>query len=443
MSSKVTKLSSNQVKLDFVVEPEVFEKGIAKAYNVIRNRVNIPGFRKGKAPRKVIELHYGPEIFYDDAFEAIFPDVYREAINEHNVEPVDRPQIEVSKMESGEPLEFSATVYVSPDVELGQYKGVPAVKRVADVTDDDVNAEIERAREKAARFIDVTDRPAKLDDEVDIDYKGFCEGEQFEGGTAEGHKLVLGSGSFIPGFEEQLVGKNVGEEVDVNVTFPEEYHAENLKGKPAVFHVKINAIQEKELPAIDDDFVKEVSEFDTVAEYKTSIRENLTKQAEERADAAFENEVIEEVVDASKVDIPEAMIEDQIDSMIRDFEMRLAYQGMKMDDFLKYSGQTREQMREYYKEEAAGHVKNRLVVSAIRKAEGIEGTPEEIDKEMEKYAESSKKSLEDFKSGLTEEDRKYFAEAVAIRKTIDMLKAEAKEDEVHEAEETEKAEQND
>jgi len=311
-------------------------------------------------------------------------------------------------------------------VELGQYKNLGIVKTVDEVTDDDVNAEIERARERSARWVEITDRPAKLDDQVNIDYAGFDGDEQFDGGTAQNHELILGSGSFIPGFEDQLVGAKVGDELDVNVTFPEQYHAENLAGKPVVFKVKVNGIREKELPALDDDFVTEVSETaNTVDEYKAEIRERLEKAADERGEAAFENEVIETVCENAKVDIPDAMIEDQIDNMLRDMEMRMMYQGMKLDDYFKYTGQTREQMREMYKPQAEERVLSQLVVEAVKKAENIEATDEEIEAEIAKYAEQGKMEVEKFKENLSDSDREYFAEAAAVRKTIDFLKANA------------------
>ncbi len=294
------------------------------------------------------------------------------------------------------------------------------------MTDDDVNAEIERARDRSARWVEIEDRPAKLDDQVNIDYAGFNGDEQFDGGTAQGHELILGSGSFIPGFEDQLVGHKVGEEVEVNVTFPEQYHAEELAGKPVVFKVKINGIREKEMPALDDDFVTEVSETaNNVEEYKAEIRANLEKAADERAEAAFENEVLEKVCENAKVDIPAAMIDEQIDNMLRDMEMRMAYQGMKLDDYFKYTGQTREQVRDMYKPQVEERVLGQLVIEAVKKAENIEATEEETDAEMAKYAEQSKKSLEDFKKMLSDSDREYFAEAAAVRKTIDFLKANA------------------
>ena len=423
MQTTYEKLSSNKVKLSFVVESEKFEDAIRKAYRKNVGRINIPGFRRGKAPQKVIELHYGESIFYEDAIDELFPELYRQACEEHGVNPVDRPELNVDQIGKGQELKFSVEVFVSPDVTLGEYTHLGIEKTADEVTDDDVNAEIERARDRASRYIEITDRAAKLDDQVNIDYKGFVGEEQFEGGTAEGHNLVLGSGAFIPGFEDQLVGAEVGQELDVNVTFPEQYHAENLAGKEAVFHVKVNGIQEKEMPALDEDFVKEVSETaNTVDEYKAEIREKLEKAADERAENAFENSLIEAIVENAEMDIPEAMVEEQITSMLRDMELQLMYQGLRMEDYLKYSGSTMEQMREMYKESATERVKTRLTLEAIMKQENIEATEEEIDVEIAKMADQRRSSLEDFKATLSDDDKTYFKQVASMQKTVKFLK---------------------
>ena len=423
MTSTFEKLSSNKVKLNFTVEPEKFEEGIKKAYQKMVKKINIPGFRRGKAPMKVIEAHYGESVFYEDAFDAIFPEIYQAALTEHNVDVVDRPELDVEQIGRGKELKFSVEVFVRPDVTLGAYKNLGIVKTVDEVTEDDVKAEIERARDRASRWIEVTDRAAKLDDQVNINYAGFLGEEQFAGGTAENHDLILGSGSFIPGFEDQLVGAEIGSDVDVNVTFPEQYHSEELAGKAVVFHVHVNSIREKEMPELDEDFVKEVSETaNTVEEYKAEIRERLEKQAENRAETAFENEVIEKVCENAEVDIPEAMIEEQIDNMLRDMEMRMMYQGMKLDDYFKYTGQTREQVREMYKAPAEERVKTQLVVAAVMKAEEIKADEAEIDVEIGKYAEQNKKSLDEFKAMLSDGDKEYFSEIASLQKTIAFLK---------------------
>ncbi|MDO5322521.1 MAG: trigger factor [Clostridia bacterium] len=423
MTTTYEKLSSNKVKLNFTVEPEKFEEGIKKAYQKMVKKINIPGFRRGKAPMKVIEAHYGESVFYEDAFDAIFPEIYQAALTEHNVDVVDRPELDVQQIGRGKELKFSVEVFVRPDVTLGEYKNLGIVKTVDEVTEDDVKAEIERARDRASRWIEVTDRAAKLDDQVNINYAGFLGEEQFQGGTAENHDLILGSGAFIPGFEDQLVGAEIGADVDVNVTFPEQYHSEELAGKAVVFHVHVNSIREKEMPELDEDFVKEVSETaNTVDEYKAEIRERLESQAENRAESAFENEVIEKVVENAEVDIPEAMIEEQIDNMLRDMEMRMMYQGMKLDDYFKYTGQTREQVREMYKGPAEERVKTQLVVAAVMKAEEIKADEAEIDAEIAKYAEQNKKSMDEFKAMLTDGDKEYFSEIASLQKTIAFLK---------------------
>lgn len=421
MSSTFEKLTSNKVKLNFVVSAEDFDKALATAYSKNVKRFNIPGFRRGKAPRHVIEMHYGPSVFFEDAFDEIFPVVYSEAIKEHSVEPVDRPELDVTQIEKGKDLIFSVEVFVRPDVVLGDYKNLEAKKVVDKVTDDDVSAEIERARDRNSRFVEVTDRPARLDDQVNIDYAGFDGDNQFAGGTAKGQELVLGSGHFIPGFEDQLVGATVGQDVDVNVTFPEEYHEKSLAGKPVVFHVHVNGIREKEVPALDDEFAKDMG-FDTLDEYKADVKANLIKRNEERAETAFENEVVEKAVATCEMDIPNGMVEEAIDNMLRDMEMRLMYQGMKLDDYFKYTGQTREQVREMYREQAAERVKSQLALEAIRDAEKIEATEEEIDAEIAKLADSRKKSLEDMKKQLTDGDKEYFKQAATMNKVVEFLK---------------------
>ena len=421
MSSTFEKLTSNKVKLNFVVSAEDFDKALATAYSKNVKRFNIPGFRRGKAPRHVIEMHYGPSVFFEDAFDEIFPVVYSEAIKEHSVEPVDRPELDVTQIEKGKDLIFSVEVFERPDVVLGDYKNLEAKKVVDKVTDDDVSAEIERARDRNSRFVEVTDRPARLDDQVNIDYAGFDGDNQFAGGTAKGQELVLGSGHFIPGFEDQLVGATVGQDVDVNVTFPEEYHEKSLAGKPVVFHVHVNGIREKEVPALDDEFAKDMG-FDTLDEYKADVKANLIKRNEERAETAFENEVVEKAVATCEMDIPNGMVEEAIDNMLRDMEMRLMYQGMKLDDYFKYTGQTREQVREMYREQAAERVKTQLALEAIRDAEKIEATEEEIDAEIAKLADSRKKSLEDMKKQLTDGDKEYFKQAATMNKVVEFLK---------------------
>ena len=422
MTSTFEKLSSNKVKLNFTVEPEKFEEGIKKAYQKMVKKINIPGFRRGKAPMKVIEAHYGESVFYEDAFDAIFPELYQAALTEHNVDVVDRPELDVQQIGRGQELKFTVEVFVRPDVTLGEYKNLGIVKTVDEVTEDDVKAEIERARDRASRWIEVTDRAAKLDDQVNINYAGFLGEEQFAGGTAENHDLILGSGSFIPGFEDQLVGAEIGSDVDVNVTFPEQYHSEELAGKAAVFHVKVNSITATELPELDDDFAQD-NGFDSFADYKASIEKELNERAETNYNVSIENALIEAAVQNAEMDIPEAMITEQTQYILRDMEYRMMYQGLRMEDYLKYTGQTREALAEQYKGEAEHRVKIELTLEAIRNAEGLEPNEEEVDAQIAKQAERMGQELEAFKAGLTEEQKSYLVDTAAIQKVCDLLKA--------------------
>ena len=427
MASTMERLSSNKVRFTINVAAEKFDEGLNIAYRKLVKRINIPGFRRGKAPMRVIENYYGPSVFYEDALEAVFPEAYSEAVKEAGVTVVDQPSIDVTQIGRGQELIFTAEVFVSPEVTLGEYKNLGIEKAPIDVTDDDVDAEIDRVRDRNSRWEEVTDRPAKLDDQVNLDYEGYCDGEQFDGGTATGSDLVLGSGTFIPGFEEALVGATVGQELDVNVTFPEDYSSKDLAGKPATFKCKINSIRVKELPALDEDFVKDVSEnANTVEEYKAEIRDRLVKAAEDRADAAFENEIIEAITEKAEIDIPDAMIEDALDDVMRDMQLQMAYSGMRMEDFYKYTNQTEAQVRSMYKPQAEQRVRNRLVLEAIRKAENIEATDEEVEAEIAKYAEQSRRTVEEFKKTLNDTAMQNFRDAASIQKTVDFLKANAK-----------------
>ena len=427
MASTMERLSSNKVRFTINVAAEKFDEGLNIAYRKLVKRINIPGFRRGKAPMRVIENYYGPSVFYEDALEAVFPEAYSEAVKEAGVTVVDQPSIDVTQIGRGQELIFTAEVFVSPEVTLGEYKNLGIEKAPIDVTDDDVDAEIDRVRDRNSRWEEVTDRPAKLDDQVNLDYEGYCDGEQFDGGTATGSDLVLGSGTFIPGFEEALVGATVGQELDVNVTFPEDYSSKDLAGKPATFKCKINSIRVKELPALDEDFVKDVSEnANTVEEYKAEIRDRLVKAAEDRADAAFENEIIEAITEKAEIDIPDAMIEDALDDVMRDMQLQMAYSGMRMEDFYKYTNQTEAQVRSMYKPQAEQRVRNRLVLEAIRKAENIEATDEEVEAEIAKYAEQSRRTVEEFKKTLNDTAMQNFKDAASIQKTVDFLKANAK-----------------
>ena len=349
MSTNFEKISSNKVKLTFVVPAEDFDKALNQAYLKDRSKINVPGFRKGKAPRAVIERMYGEGVFYDDALDAIFPALYAEAIKEHNIDVVDRPQVDVQEIGAGKELKFTAEVFVRPDVTLGEYKNLTVeVEPKEVVTEDEIQARISQDQQKGARTIDVTDRGVDYTDTVNLDYAGSVDGVPFEGGTAQGQTLKIGSGAFIPGFEEQMVGMTVGEEKDLNVTFPEKYHAENLAGKNAVFHVKVNSITKTELPELDDDFAQD-NGFDTFDAYKADVAKKLQEIADTNYDVEIENALIEKAVANAQMDIPAAMIDDQLNYVMRDVEYSMMRQGLRMEDYLKYTGQTREQMAQQYR----------------------------------------------------------------------------------------------
>ena len=421
MSTTVEKISSNKVKLSFDIDAAKFDEAMGKAYIKVRGQIAIPGFRKGHAPRKMIENMYGEGVFYDEAFELIFDEVYGPAIDENKLEVVDRPQVDIQQIGTGKNLQFTCEVFVKPDVTLGEYKGVEVKKEHTLVTEDDVNAEIEKERNKQAAEVSVDDRAVAEGDTVNLDYSGSVDGVKFAGGTAENQTLKIGSHTFIPGFEEQMVGMTIGEEKDLNVTFPTEYHAEELAGKEAVFHVKVNGITETQLPALDDDFAKDISEFDTLDAYKADVRAKLEAQAAERDNNAFTNAVIEKVMANATVEIPDAMVERQIDSMVRNFEARLAQQGLKLADFMKYTGQDEKSFRNQYRDQAEKSVRANLVLEAVENVEKFEAAEEEIDAEIEKFAKQIGQNVEDLKKNLTEGDREYFKADVIRDKAVKFL----------------------
>ena len=425
MSYTVEKIASNKVKLSFVESAESFDAAVEKAYLKDRSKINVPGFRKGKAPRKLIENMYGEGVFYDDAFELVAQPAYEEAIKAENLQVVDRPQVDVQQIGAGQDLKFTLEVFVKPDVTLGEYKGVAVEKNVEKVTDEAVDARIQNDVERASTTQDVTDRAVENGDIVNLDYAGSVDGVAFEGGTAQGQSLTIGSGMFIPGFEEQMVGMNIGEERDLSVKFPEQYHADNLAGKDAVFHVKVNGIQTKVRPELDDDFAADVSEFDTFEAYKANIVADLEKNAADRAEANLEDALVQKVVDAADCDIPDAMIQDEITTMLREMEMRMMYQGIRFEDYLKYTGQTLDQVRENYKPEAANRVKTQLVLEAVAKAENIVPTDEDVDEAIAEQAKRVNRDVEEFKASLSEQQKEYLKETAGIKKVIDFLKANA------------------
>ena len=422
------KLEGSKVKLTIEVSAEQFEAATQKAYQKAGKRFNVPGFRKGKAPRKVIENMYGPLAFFDDAFDIVYPEAYQAAIAEQGVEPVDRPDVSIETLPDGEnPLVFSLVVAVKPEVELGAYKGIEVEKRAYNVTDDEVDAAIAQLQEGVARMVDV-DRPVENGDTVNLDYSGSVDGVKFDGGTAQGQTLTIGSGQFIPGFEEQMVGMAVGEEKDIEVTFPEEYHAEQLAGKKAVFAVKVNGIQVKELPALDDEFAKDVSEYDTLEALREAKRKELLEQAEKNAKIEKENDVVRKAVENATVEIPDAMVERQIDSFLQDLGYRLQMQGISLEDYLKYTNSEISALRDQYRADAALRVKSQLVLEAIGKAEAIEAATEEISDKVAEYAKQfGNMTAEDFEKNLQPDDRQYFADQVVVEKTLALLVDSAKE----------------
>ena len=425
MSATVEKLSSNQVKLTVTVSAQDFEQAMNAAYGKLKGRLTVPGFRKGKAPRKIIENYYGAGVLVEEAFNTVLPDSYDKAVEETGIKPVAQPEIDLENIGAGEDCVYTATVYVRPEVTLGEYKGIAVPAAKWEVKPEQVQAEIDRAAERVSRMVEVTDRAAQNGDSTNINYAGTVDGVAFAGGTAENQNLVLGSGMFIPGFEDQVVGMNIGEERDINVTFPEEYQAKELAGKAAVFHVKLNSISYKEMPEINDDFAKDVSEFDTLDEYKADIEKRIGEQEKNAAEQTRTDKIIEKVCENATVDIPQPMVERAIDQRVNEMNMRMSYQGLKMEDFLKYTGQTMEQLRQTYADAARKQVLAEVVLDAIRTAEGIDATAEEVDAEIAKYAESAEKSVEDIKATLSAGDMEYFTEMVKTQKTIDLVVAAA------------------
>lgn len=424
MSSKILKKEKNLVTIEFTVTPEEFENAVNKAYLKVKNNINVQGFRKGKAPKHIIEKKYGKEIFYDDALDFAVQEVYPKAVKELNLDVIDSPKVDISKFEVGEDIVLTADVEVMPEVELSEYKGVEVEKTEINVTDEDVERELKAIQEKNARLVEINDRPVQNGDFLTIDYAGFVGEEQFEGGTAENQSLEIGSNTFIPGFEEQLIGKNKDEEVKVNVTFPEEYHSEDLKGKDAVFNVTIHEIKSKELPEIDDEFAKDVSEFDTLEELKEDTKKNLVQKADDQSKVANDNNVVTKIVNDANVDIPEVLIEREIDYLGRNYEQQFRQQGFtgpEYDDIIKNFVN---QYKEGARTQAEFNVKAELVLEAIIKKENIIISEEELAKEVEEVAKSynvEEERLEAFKESLLQSSKSYIEETLRKRKVIEML----------------------
>ena len=417
MSVQVEKLEKNMAKLTIEVPAEEFDAAIEKAYQKNKNKINLPGFRKGKAPRKMIEKMYGVGIFYEDAANFVIPTAYDKAAAECGEEIVSQPDIDVVQIEAGKAFIFTAEVALKPVVTLGEYKGLEVEKSVVEVKEEEVDAEINKEREKNARVTDVDDRGVENGDMIKLDFDGSVDGVPFEGGKAENYPLTIGSGSFIPGFEEQLIG----EEVTVNVTFPEEYHAESLKGKAAVFACKVNEIKVKELPEADDEFAQEVSEFDTIAEYKDDIRANLLKNKEAAAKREKENKVVEAAAANASMDIPEAMVKEQVRRMINDFAARIQQQGITMEQYMQFTGMTPDKMQEQMKPEAEKRITNSLVLEAIVKAENIEISDEAVEAELVKMAEAYKMELDKIKEFMGDAEKEQIKNDLAIQAAVELI----------------------
>ena len=426
MKAELIKKEGNKVTFNLTVDNDKFEAAVNKAYNKNKGKFNVQGFRKGKAPRKLIEAQYGKEVFYNDAIDLILPEVYPQALDTLNIDPIDRPALDVQEISKDNGLVMLIEVEVKPEFELGNYKGIEISKVENTVTDEDVEARLQEMVNRNARLVSVEDRTIENGDTAVIDFEGFENGVAFEGGKGENHNLVIGSNSFIPGFEDQLVGKKAGEEVEVNVTFPEQYHAENLAGKPAVFKVKINDVKVKEVPALDDEFAKDTTEFETLAELRADVKVKAEEEAKNRADAEMRNTLVEKVAENTEVEVPNAMVETQIDNMIMELNYQLQYQGLNLQQLLQMTGRSIEELRNERREDAARLVKSSLVLEAIAKAEGIEVSEEELTEELEKMASMYRMEVEQLKSSLRETDLEDIKGQLKIRKTIDLLLENAK-----------------
>ena len=426
MSVQVEKLEKNMAKLTIEVSAAEFEKALEDAFLKNKNKISVPGFRKGKVPRQMVEKMYGPEIFYEDAANALIPDAYSKALDECEEDIVSSPEIDVTQIEKGKSFIFTAKVALKPEVKLGKYKGVKVEAAEVTVTDEEVDAKIEKERENNARTIEVTDRPVKDGDMTVLDFEGFVDGVAFDGGKGENYPLTIGSGAFIPGFEEQLVGAEIGKEVEVNVTFPEDYQAEELKGKAAVFKCTIKEIKEKELPALDDEFASEVSEFDTLEEYKKDVKETLTIEKEKAAREAKEAAVIDAIIADSDMDIPETMVTTQQKQMIDEFAQRMQMQGLSMEQYFQFTGATLDKMMEQVKPQAETRIKSRLVLEAVAAKEGIEATEEDYEEEIKTMAEVYQMEPDKIKEMLPEKSVKGIKEDIAVKKAAEFVVNNAK-----------------
>ena len=427
MSVQVEKLENNMAKLTIEVPAEELEKALQSAFMKNKDKISVPGFRKGKVPRQMVEKMYGPEIFYEDAANELIPEAYEKAVEECNEDIVSSPEIDVVQIEKGKPFIFTAEVALKPEVKLGKYKGVKVEMSDVAVTDEEVDAEINKERERNARNIEVTDRAVKDGDMTVIDFEGFVDEVAFEGGKGENYPLTIGSGAFIPGFEEELIGAEIGKEVEVNVTFPEDYHAEDLKGKAAVFKCTVKEIKEKELPELADEFAAEVSEFETLEEYKADVKAKLTEKKEKDAKDAKEAAVIEAIVEDSEMEIPEAMLKTQQRQMIDEFAQRMQMQGLSMEQYFQFTGASYDQMFAQVKPQAEKRIKSRLVLEAVAAAENIVATDEDFEEELKAMAEAYQMEVDKVKELLPEKSKEQIKEDLAVKKAAEFVVENAKE----------------
>ena len=421
MKAELVKKEGNKVTLKITVDNNKFEEAVNKAYNKTKGKYNIPGFRKGKAPKVVIETQYGKGVFYNDAIDMLFPEVYPEAIKELNIDPIDRPDLDIEEISKDNGLVMVVNVEVKPEFELGAYKGIEISKVDNTVSEEDVEARLNEMVNRNARLTSVEDKALENGDTAVIDFEGFKNGVAFEGGKGENYNLVIGSNTFIPGFEDQLVGKKAGEEVEVNVTFPEAYHAENLAGKPVVFNVKVNDVKVKEVPALDDEFAKDTTEFETLAELRADVKAKLEEQAKNAADAEMRNALVEKVSANTEVEVPEAMVQHQIDNMLMELNYQLQYQGLNLEQLLQMTGRGLDELREERRADAERLVKSSLVLEAIAEKENVEANDADVDDELEKMAAMYKKKKKKIKSSLRETDIEDIKGQIKIRKTLDLL----------------------
>lgn len=425
MSLQVEKLEKNMAKLTVEVSAEQFEECIKAAYKKNKNRFMIPGFRKGKAPQHMIEKMYGPGVFYEDAAEEAIDQTYADAMKDSELEIVSRPEISIVQIEKGQAFIYNAMVAVKPEVTLGEYKGIQVEKASEEVTDEDVAAELVRIQNQNSRLITIEDRSVEDGDQAVIDFDGSVDGVAFDGGKAEDYPLTIGSHSFIDTFEEQLIGKSIGEECEVNVTFPQEYHAKDLAGKPAVFKVKIKEIKKKELPVLDDEFASEVSEFDTLDEYKADLRKGLEEKKKKEAASENEDRVVEAVVANASMDIPEPMIESQVEGLVQDYARRMYSQGIAFDQYMEYTGMTKDSLKEQMRPQAVKRIETRLVLEAVAEAEKLEVTDERLEEEIQKMAEAYKMEAEKLKEHMGDAEKKQMKQDIAVQEAVDFLVAEA------------------